>query len=102
MSDELETAITRAAELAAPVFASEGWTYGWTKRRVPDALDLADAIRHLVNEATSHEMTPNEQGRDAYWVSSGRFVVSRRLDEDGDELVVVLELGRVDLTGVSS
>jgi hypothetical protein len=77
----LDGFIAEAARMAEPVFLAQGWTYGQSRegQGSPDRAELALMLRYLVDQG--------HQSR------GGRFMIE---ESDGD-LVVFLELGRLDL-----
>lgn len=92
--------IAHAARAAAPVFAAHGWQYHRTagNGHVPDAVEIALLLRHLVNSIRDRDIPLDEDGYGEMSTGSGRFTVTRVVDHDGaDDLSISLDLGEVNL-----
>ena len=66
----------RHAELLAPIFAEQGWWWGWDDSHIPDADEIEKFIEELEDSLTRH-----------WWdnVSSGRLELRRDKDDTSGE-----------------
>lgn len=96
LTDEaLETLANDVARRCAPVFAAAGWTYAnWSGDRwVPTETHLAETVARLLDNAGANVFSD-----DGGSSSSGRFWVSRWIDEDenAEFCSIQLEVGFSD------
>jgi hypothetical protein len=80
----MSDAITKAAELAAPLFAENEWTYAGES--VPDTARLEVMLTYLLNSLFDND--------DNLFVSSGRFMLVH--DKEMQSVEICLALGHYD------
>lgn len=81
--------VVAAARFLAPIFAVEGWTYGWDSPFVPDSKYLARTIVELINML---ERTPEDERSSC---STGRIVVSYDRYSSITRYKIALDIGRI-------
>lgn len=74
LTDEQKNAIDKAADILAPIFEANGWTYFWSAPAVPNRDQIASTITELVHSLLADE--------DIEWTSTGRITVLRTRDFD--------------------